>query len=72
MSSHTVVQLVTLLVYAILIVVVVRYAQPRLKNLFIVYLTASAGWSLTSFMSNFGLPLEANTTQLQYKQEPSL
>ena len=56
MSSYSIIQLVTLFVYIGMIVAVLLYARTGLKRLFMVFLVASAGWSLTSFMSNFYLP----------------
>jgi len=55
-TDYTIVQFVTLIVYAALIVIVLRYARARLKKLFLVFLVASLGWSLVSYMSNVGLP----------------
>ena len=58
MNGSAIFQLSTLAIYAILIVVVLRNGQTRLKKYFMVYLIASAGWSLTSFMGNSDLPSE--------------
>jgi len=52
MNSHTIVQLVTLLVYISLITAVLLYARTRLKKPFVIFLIASAGWSLVSLFDN--------------------
>ncbi|MFH0913727.1 MAG: diguanylate cyclase [Chloroflexota bacterium] len=56
--SYYVIQLVALLTYAILMALVLRYAQTRLKRLFLIYLVASATWSLTSLLASLPLPRE--------------
>ncbi len=52
MNSYSIVQFVTLLAYLVLIAVAVRHTQARLKVPFVVYLVASAAWSLTSFLTH--------------------
>ncbi len=56
MDNSTIIQFVTLVIYLILIAIVLRNRRIRLKNVFLVYLVASAGWSLASFWahSSFG------------------
>jgi diguanylate cyclase (GGDEF)-like protein/putative nucleotidyltransferase with HDIG domain len=56
MSSYSVIQLLTLAVYVGLLTIIFLYARTKLKKLFTIFLAASAGWSLVSFMSNFKLP----------------
>jgi len=70
MSSYNIIQFITLLIYVILIVAVLRYARPRLKSLFMVLLIASIGWSLTSFLANFDSP--SAQTMLPAKLVPLL
>jgi diguanylate cyclase (GGDEF)-like protein/putative nucleotidyltransferase with HDIG domain len=52
MNSYSIIQFVTLIAYIILIIAVLRYAKTRPKALFIVFLVASAGWSLSSFLAH--------------------
>jgi len=52
MSSYSIVQLLSLIVYTILITGVLFYARTRLKKLFLVFLMASASWSLVSYFAN--------------------
>jgi diguanylate cyclase (GGDEF)-like protein/putative nucleotidyltransferase with HDIG domain len=52
MNSYSVVQFITLIVYIILVAVVLRHEQTRLRNVFIVYLLASMTWSLSSFLNH--------------------
>ena len=51
-GENTIVQLVALIIYSSLIVFVIRSSHSQYKKLFLVYLFASAGWSLTSYISN--------------------
>ncbi|MFC1942928.1 diguanylate cyclase, partial [Chloroflexota bacterium] len=54
---HNIVQLVTFIIYVILILIVLRNGRSKQKDLFLIYLLASAGWSFTSFMGNSsGIP----------------
>jgi len=57
-TSYSVVQLLTLVVYIALIFGVVRYARTRLKKYFMVFLISSAAWSLVSLMANLQIPFE--------------
>ncbi|OGO23549.1 MAG: hypothetical protein A2144_11160 [Chloroflexi bacterium RBG_16_50_9] len=52
MNSQNIVQFITFIIYIILILIVVRNGRSREKDLFLIYLVASAGWSFTSFMGN--------------------
>ncbi len=52
MNSYTIVQFLTLIVYLVLIVLVLRQKRAKLKNVFIIYLLASMMWSLSSFMNH--------------------
>ncbi len=53
MGSNNIVQFATLIIYIVLIVIVIRNGRSKQKDLFLIYLLASAGWSLTSFMGNY-------------------
>jgi diguanylate cyclase (GGDEF)-like protein/putative nucleotidyltransferase with HDIG domain len=56
MSSYSIIQFLTFAVYAVLLIIVFLYARTKLKKLFLLFLAASAGWSLVSFLSNLTLP----------------
>jgi len=56
LSSYNVVQFITLLIYFILILIVLRNRPDRIKRYFLVYLVAALGWSMTSYMGNSDLP----------------
>ncbi|MFA5316551.1 MAG: diguanylate cyclase [Dehalococcoidales bacterium] len=58
MNSYSIVQFATLTVYLVLLIVVLRHAQTNLKRTFTLFLVASLGWSLFSFLahSNFSSP----------------
>ncbi len=59
MGINNIVQLVTLVINIVLIIIVLRSGWSKIKGLFLVYLLASVGWSLTSFMGNYqGIPLD--------------
>jgi len=57
-TSYSVVQLLTLVVYIALIFGVARYARTRLKKYFIAFLVSSAAWSFVSLMANLQIPFE--------------
>jgi len=67
LSSQNIVQFITLIVCAILISIVLRSGQDRLKKLFLVYLVASVGWSFTSFMTHYELPAGQLKKQSRYE-----
>jgi len=52
MNSYSVVQFITLFVYAALLVIVIQHTRTRQKIHFLVYLLASMAWSLSSFMAH--------------------
>ena len=58
LTSHSIVQFTTLIIYVILIPVILFYGQSRLKKLFLVLLFTSAGWSVTSLLVSLQLPYE--------------
>jgi diguanylate cyclase (GGDEF)-like protein/putative nucleotidyltransferase with HDIG domain len=56
--DNSVTQLVALIVYSSLIVFVIKTCHSQYKRYFLVYLFASVGWSLASYISNSpGVPL---------------
>ena len=69
MNTYSVVQFSTLIVYLILMVVVLRYAKTRLKNLFLVFLAASSAWSLTSVLAHADFT-QGNTAPLFLRLVP--
>jgi diguanylate cyclase (GGDEF)-like protein len=52
MNNYNIVQFVTLIIYVILIAVVLRHERTRLRSIFIIYLSASMAWSLSSFLNH--------------------
>jgi len=57
-TSHSIVQLVTLIIYVVLIAGVLRYTPTRLKKYFLLFLVSSAAWGFTSLMANLQVPFE--------------
>jgi len=58
LTSHSIVQFVSLIVYAILISSILYSKRVRLKKLFSLFLVAAAGMSLVSLLMNLRLPYE--------------
>jgi len=58
LTSYSVVQFITLVIYIILIFAVLRYARTKLKKFFMLFLVSSAAWSLVSLMANLQIPFE--------------
>jgi diguanylate cyclase (GGDEF)-like protein/putative nucleotidyltransferase with HDIG domain len=52
MNSYTAVQLLSLIIYVLLIIGVLFYTRTRLKKFFLIFLFASAAWSLVSYFTN--------------------
>jgi diguanylate cyclase (GGDEF)-like protein/putative nucleotidyltransferase with HDIG domain len=52
MNSYSIVQACTFVLYIVLIAVITRHARTKLKGSFLVYLVASIGWSLFSFLAH--------------------
>jgi len=52
MDIYSAVTLVTLIVFLFLLALILRDGRTRMHRLFLVYLVASAGWSLSAFMIN--------------------
>jgi hypothetical protein len=52
MNSHSIIQLITFFIFAILIVSVLLYSRTKTKKLFTIFLVASAGWSFVSIFAN--------------------
>jgi len=55
LSSHSIVQFISLILYAILIPVIMCYGRTRLKKLFLVFLLTALGCSLASLLTNLQL-----------------
>ena len=58
LTSHTIIQFASLIIYTILISFVFYSKQVRLKRLFSIFLIAAAGTSLVSLLVNLRLPYE--------------
>jgi diguanylate cyclase (GGDEF)-like protein/putative nucleotidyltransferase with HDIG domain len=52
MNSYSIIQLSTLVVYVPLVLLILGRRRTRLQTVFLVYLIASVGWSLSSFLAH--------------------
>jgi diguanylate cyclase (GGDEF)-like protein/putative nucleotidyltransferase with HDIG domain len=58
LTIHNIVQFASLMIYIILISLILYSKRAKLKRLFILFLVAAAGMSLTSLLMNLRLPYE--------------
>ncbi|MFC1909667.1 histidine kinase N-terminal 7TM domain-containing protein, partial [Chloroflexota bacterium] len=57
-TSYSVIQFATLILYVIISVSVLRYARTRLKKYFLLFLVLSTGWSFVSLAANLKMPFD--------------